>query len=98
MKEIINKRIKYQPQDKYLLFLYNFKIANFKITSSYGKSLIGFTGYFNKWNPLSWIYILVKSVAKGLKEFHKNFKWEWEKILNMHWNTAFVEVGSKNER
>ena len=92
-KYLLEQRIIQHPEDKYLMFLYKWKIISIKTThGNYNFNYMWINCYFNKKNPLSWIYVFLKSLRHGLKGFGKMFKMKWSRILNSHSVSKGVEV------
>lgn len=93
MKKVLEQRIKQHPKDKYLMFVYKFKIAIFKTEQSkHDEDYIFFQCYFNKWNPLSWVYVFIKSLQNGLKGFKALFMRRWTEIINSHYISRGVDM------
>lgn len=97
IKDVIERRVRRHPKDKYLLTLFHFKIAKYKITVYTGKGLIGFQGYFNKWNPLAWVLAFTKAFIEGASSFYYYFRSEWRRIVEMDGVTKFVDMSEQEE-
>lgn len=70
--KLINKRVKAYPEDKRLLWFYRLKIAKVNTSNEYDADWVSMK--FNRWNPLTFVYLFCRLVCEILVGIGKGYK------------------------